>query len=344
MQILAASVDLAATALREGGELFLHAGYVSAYPRTFHWDMSELAAGHAPALQLDVADALRLEGEALGGAGDPGAAAAAVTGSGGGPPELLVTVAASFAVLALLYLVRDRLTGSRRVAGLAAALLAAVALPFFACGPDPLPSRPPWEGVTLRAYQHPEDATRVLLYGVIADGITNIRQPIDDLANIQDEVGLPTATPTEGEAYALRTYGIDGWGRPFRLGTREHEYRGTLYVVTSAGADGAFDTADDLAATVDRCDNGDWDQSRWAFFYRRDGGELVALFHRWPGKLFEYTDEERARALTGGDLFDVSVPPAWVDTTRQAAAYDQLAAAGDHEPLLLETYGMRRYE
>jgi hypothetical protein len=246
---------------------------------------------------------------------------------------LLAAALLSGGILAWL-LIRERLSARGRKLVLLAGTGALLGI--LAC--HSLPSTPPWKGVELREYADPQQATLALLNGVVADGIINVGDSIDCLANIRNEVGFPKKELTEGEAYALQTYGIDGWGHEMRL-REDGEKR---YTVTSAGADGIFDTGDDLSISVKQAEEDTWDRHRWAFFLR-NGGELPAvLFHRWTGEHFRYSNEERARELTGGKLFDVfnfnsSMPDDERDEQLRAA-YDSASAGLTREPLVLLVY------
>jgi len=333
MKILAGSIVEATTS-------FLHAGYISAYPRPL--DPYQYPIGQAsPSLQLDLTEALRLKGEALAGAagaGDSGGAVAAYLSALSEHTAVLVGLCCFVVALAAGYLLGSRSKG-RRSAGPVLAAASVLCVLGAACDDElePLPTHPPWEGVTLQEYEHPELATQALLYGIIADGIVNVGQPIDILPNIQNEVGLPKGKLTSGEAYALQTYGIDGWGRELRL-TRPAE---NTWTVTSAGADGSFDTDDDLSLSVSQCNDEDWDSQRRAFFITKNGAEHAVAFHRWTGELFEYRNGGLAEGITGSVLFDVFTQ-ADLDADQKAAAvaaaYDEVAAGLDHEPLILQVF------
>jgi hypothetical protein len=337
MQILAASVDMPAAA-GKAADAFLHAGYISAYPRPL-W--SHAYGNGTTVVQLDMVDALRLKGETIAAAvtGGDGTLAAAATANWEWAGTLAVA-AGFFGFVGLLYLLQERFTILKqgwRVAAVAGLALASFAL--TTCFEDPLPSKPPWEETQLQEYENPEMATKAILYGIVADGVQNVGESISSLANIQNEVGLPTATPTEGMAYALSTYGIDGWGREFRL-----EKETGAYDVRSAGPDGEFDNADDLGIKVSQCDDESWDQERLAWFLRRDGDKLNVFFHRWSGGHFEYNNEADAVEATGSKLFDLFTQDQLGDAddesrlTAATAAFDGFAAAGDHEPIVLQVF------
>jgi len=64
MQILASSIDVPA-GVAKVADTFLHAGYISAYPRTLWVDTY---GNQAPEIQLDMVEALRLKAEVVAGA------------------------------------------------------------------------------------------------------------------------------------------------------------------------------------------------------------------------------------------------------------------------------------
>lgn len=206
---------------------------------------------------------------------------------------------------------------------------------FATCGTDlePLPETIPWEGAELRDYENPELATLVLIHGIITPAIVNVGQPIANLANIQNEVGLPTQELTEGEAYAVQNYGLDGWGREMELTVLSGSY-----IVTSAGPDGELETADDIEVTVTQTNNSEFDYERSAFFLRRVDGDLHVFFHRWNGDLFEYNHRDEANVLTGSTLFDFWQESELEDSKfeQALAAYDAIDQEVEHEPLVLQ--------
>ncbi len=334
-----------ASALIDTVDQFLHAGYISAYPRTLYPDM--LLYGEGPTLQLDMVQALQLQGETaaatLGGGGHLATAASA-------GPELWAVASAAAVGAAGFALLQRKLGMGPRAALATGALAGMMAIGPLACGEfgDPgadekaLPA--PWEGVELQAFADPEAATRAILYGIVADGLANIDFEADELKHIQLEVGLPTTEPSPGMAHALATYGYDGWRNELRFAREEgSDVDGDYvaqYTVTSAGADGAFDTEDDIVLQVEGSTDASWDNNRWATFLRPDEqGALVMLFHRWRGEHFEYLHQATAEALTGSELFDVFQADDldhWIDGLQ--ATWDEAAAEVDHDPILLQVY------
>jgi hypothetical protein len=310
-----------------------------------------------PTLQLDMVQALQLQGEAAAALPDGGATVATALASGS--PSLLAAAAAATAGAAGFAFLHRRLGLRPRMAMAAGALAGLLTAGHLGCidqgdsgdqggtGDDSdeqaeyeksLPA--PWRDVERRAYADPEAATQAILHGIIADGIGGVNFRVEELRHIQLEVGLPTDNPSEGMAYALKTYGYDGWGRDFRLTYGEDEWGTYMYTVTSAGADGSFDTEDDIAIEVGESTNESWDLWRWAFFLRRDrDGSLVSLFHRFRGEHFEYLHQAEAQALTDAevfDLFDQGDLEQWRDTFE--SQLDAAAADVDHDPILLQVY------
>lgn len=314
---------------------FLHPGYISAYPRTFSPEMGYPLSYGDPTLQMDMVSALHLQGDPVASAGHVSTPLTTSLAGLSGVSTAVMAALCFFGCLVLWALLREHVRGRFRAAFTLPPLMA-MALWVVTCGPDPLPTQKPWEGVQVRAYANPSQATLAILHGIIADGIINVGQRVDTLANIQNEVGLPTATPSEGMAYALSTYGLDGWGREFRLSRADRQY-----TVTSAGADGAFDTADDLAMVVSQCDNGSWDNSRHAFFLRRSGTDHLLFVHRWTGDFFRYENRDDAEAMTGTRLFDVLRASDMYEDLRVKveASYSQDASGVSDDPIVLQVFG-----
>jgi len=325
MKILAGSLQSAA-------DTFLHAGYISAYPRPYY----PHAYGYdSPKIELDLMEALRLKGEVLAsGALPDGVAVTAQAAVHGGwsAPQLL---AAGLGLVGLGLAFKLR----REWRHALLPMLASVALLIIspACGEkeEPLPTVPPWQGKQAQIYENPELATKALLHGVVADALSNIGRDVTSLANIQNEVGLPLAAPGKGMEYALTHYGLDGWGKEMQLTKVSGKYQ-----VASAGKDGKFGTTDDLKVQVGRCNDSNWDQHRYGHFIRDDGGETVLLIHRWRGEHFKYNDQNRAKRLTGGVLFDAIGAAKLSDKgkTLSQNALKTAAAKGKHKPLVLQVF------
>lgn len=344
MKILAAS-------LVDAAEAFLHPGYISAHPRSFEPAWAYPPA--EPAWQLDVAQALRLEPEALSGAAATSDVVLPTTASVGGGPWLLTlgAVLASFAALAFIHLLGDGRPSRRRAAGwLAATATAGLLLacgqggpgaqaPSHGPGPPSATTAPPsiaspGSASARSAYADPRAATLALMHGVLYDALANVGGPVRHWQDIRLEVALPQAQLTAGERHALAHYHIDGWGHELWL------QQAAPYRVVSAGADGVFRTGDDIEMVVPPCTDENWDQRRRAFFVRKAQGRYVVLFHRWTGEHFRYRNEQPARALTGSALFDLFVAERLAPEQRSqlARTYEAMAAQGQHEPLLLQVF------
>jgi hypothetical protein len=302
MQILASS----------GGQVlqfFAHAGYISAYPRALReYALPREAVDRV----VDVAETLRLKGEVLG---------TLVPQTGLlETPGIWPWVASGAMALALgaVVLVAMRYGEHlqamwRRARGstvlLAGVFLFAVTLVSRAWG---VGQADPWEDVERRSYLYPERATWVILQGLVEPAIENNNGEVSSLGQLKDRIGLPTTRLTEGEAYAVRTYGLDGWGNRFRLkkfrGDHLDGYRSApSYRLTSAGKDGRFGTADDLTSWTQSLSDDDWDYSgrRKVLFMRRQGRDTYLFFHRWWGELFRFKNRRLAEKMTGSDLYDL---------------------------------------
>ncbi len=334
-------MKILAAAITDTVERFLHAGYISAHPRPAD-EYSILGDGEVY-LQLDMVEALKLQGEV---------ASASVLGDGGSSLAALFATADSTTIIvgaaalaAGTGLAMAGLPSPRRrrtlFLGAGAALLLSVAHVSCDVGSqsgntdtDAKTLPPPWEDVELQEYADPTAATQAIQHGIIADAIINIPFSVEALEHLQLEVGLPTTNPSEGMAHALLTYGFDGWGREMRLSSR-----GDAYTVQSAGPDGSFDTTDDLELAVRRTNEEDWEYERYGVFLREDSDDLVLIFHRWTGELFEYANETKAQELTGNEVFDVLLEDDLhnnIDDLR--SAYDATAEELDHDPIVLQVY------
>jgi hypothetical protein len=350
-------MKILASALVDAVKTYLHSGYVSSSPRPI--DPEEVfdpeIAGEVT-MQIDMVEALRLQGEAAAAAAMPDGGAAVATAVASGSVTMVGAAAAATVGAAGLGVLHRRLGLRPRMAMAAGALAGLMTAGQLSCNePDDfdqeayeksLPA--PWEGVELRAYADPEAATRAILHAIICSGIKGVDFPVRKLRHIQLEVGLPTDDPTEGMAYALKTYGLDGWGREldFRVDVRQASgwtYRD--HYVTSAGADGELRTEDDIVLDVgvssEDAEEGRPGQRGCGAFLRRDAdGSLVGLFHRVRGDFFLYNHEDEAEAVTGGDLFDMfteaDLSP-WLDTLEEH--FDTAAAEVDHDPILFQLRG-----
>ena len=341
----------------ESVDTFLHAGYISAYPRPLEggaYPSGDSLSEAQKILELDMQSALRL-GEPITDGGVAEASGALIGGIGSG--ELLFGALALSGLLALYFLLKKPtvLSNLRPHTVVSAAAVSAMLLITPHCGDDgnsppgddgsgdTLPTDSPWEEEQPQSYIQPEQATLAILHGIIRPALVNIGQKIENLANIQDEVALPTKVLTDGQRYALRMYGLDGYGNPFELiPTRLKNVDGEVYwqyTVTSAGADEEQGTEDDISATFSQNINDNWSWGADPVYYIvEDGDKAVLLYHRWNHKMFEYSDKAGAKAVTGSDLFDI-VP--WLNHEQTSAvqtAYDEMKAESDVAPLMLQVF------
>jgi len=399
MQVVAASV------LDTVGR-FLHSGYVSAYPPQYV-DSDILTpdrypAGAVPSLQLDVAEALRLQGEQLAAVVSSGDTTVALAAAAGGTPWgalLAGALCASGLVIGRSLLSRHdpsaRISRARLWHWALASSVATTLALAVACGdyvddgrqqpaaPPPTPvdvpsteaapapeatpaesaavtpieteavpvePDPPWVGVEPRSYQHPEAATQVILHGLIGNAIRH-RYSVSTLADLARDIALPASTLTEGEAYALKTYAFDGWGRELQLAQENN-----TFTVTSSGEDGVVGTDDDLvlcvpvpslssSSAVPMVAPAAWyvvepqDTPYAVFFhppvpatYRPSGSPIAYVYH--------VPNEELAVEVTGGasfGLFTMEQLPA--EAPEIQARYEAVAASVAYRPLLLEVFG-----
>jgi|GEM_PF-6815920 len=332
MEIFAASTENAA-------ESFLHVGYVSAYPRDAKsldfqiWFCEDEDGKLIPQDEnietIDVAQALTLtdstENETLSATIPMPNDWSADTGFLA--KEYILTIIGTsclFAVVALVYLSRYAKRCKTKLAsnaltlfcGLSITATAGLAASFgifyyydFDHHSETLPTNlqanelpPPWEKLAVKSYADPEAATRVILYGIIGEAISNSRFLVTDLTAIQGEVGLPTKSLSTGMTYALCTYGRDGWGRDFQLETVD---RYGHYRVSSAGPDGQHGTEDDIELKIPRRTWYDWEH-RVSGVYMTKIDDLESIFvHRCTHRNFLFRDQEKAIEETGGPLYDI---------------------------------------
>ena len=348
-------MKLIAASIIDKVDTFLHAGYISAYPRPLYAEAYPVGdGGDIPVAeivhQLNLTEALRLESESLAAAVPGGGTDTALASLGnlGSSEMMIIGALAMTGVLALVYLLKDRFEWRTLGFAQAACALFAMLVLLPHCdeeGVKPLPTDPPWEGVTLQNYANPQDATVAILHGIIVPAVANVGQGVEILPNVQNEVGLPTTALTEGMEYALLTYGIDGWGNEFRLARSPfkdddgHEFWN--YTVTSAGPDGVFDNDDDIEANFDQAYNLGWGWHRNAFYLVKSGNEVQVAFHRWNNKMFEYMNEDQAVELTGDSLLDLFVTgDFWSDETVTAIneTFDEEADGLDYNPIVLQVF------
>jgi hypothetical protein len=336
MQILAGSLNVE---VRE----FLHAGYISAYPRTFS-TVGLYAHYEAKGKVIVVTEALELKPAGAPPTATPSETAvetpAAVTPL---PPASMATDGFQltvlfffFAFLFSLYYRRLRKIprpGWRPWVFAGVPLLAVVGVvqwvvpAYTEYRANHLP--PPWEEAELdgakwpsaetasrtaalaaavpgrREYRDPQAATEAILQTLIIPALAGCGFRVEHLAAIQEEVAfpIPIEAHTPGMAYAVRTYGLDGWGRPFTFqwlpNQPDRDYR-----VASAGADGVLGSADDVV-WQSQSPRGDWEPRVNGMFVRAVQGDRQCFIHRVRDHHFRFAHAQEARAATSTGLFDM---------------------------------------
>lgn len=337
MQILSSS-------FQKVGSFFLHAGYISMRRAFSDHDAEWILKNHQPVLKLDMAEALRLHGEVIGSVGQTHDSwLGSLSSSINDPATMIMGIAGFCLFIAAAYHFRKSKCRRSIVYPIAIFGMAMTVLAVSAGGPAKAPPnnqsvKPPWEGMARRAYEHPEDATKAMLYGIIADGIVNTKGAVTSLVDIQGEVGIPSNTLTEGQQYALATYGYDGWGRPFKLSSQRNKaFVGPVndIVISSDGKDGKPETEDDIKASIcPPSPEAKWEYHRWAYFLRELDHRKLMLIHRWKGEDFQYRNRRLAKQLTGGLLFD-AVP---LKSAFPAEMYQQFATSKRPSPLILVVF------
>jgi hypothetical protein len=262
---------------------FLHAGYgsVMSQPHGLKPDLPAFDRGEI-ALQVDVDKALATEPVAAVEVSTPGVAAPLATPDSGagmsyGPPWPQMGL--FFALLLVLHLARTRLRLSR-AAVTCVALAGSVLLvcssfgwlvPARAGSPEVVSDE-----AAPRRYVDPELATKVILYGLLADQLAAVSQPLalsvalgqrkhlGEREQLSDfgSVRFPTRHETARMEYAMSHHTRDGWGRPFWIAWRaepetpapgappERKMDRLVGTLSSAGADGKLDTDDDIAVRI----------------------------------------------------------------------------------------------
>jgi hypothetical protein len=128
---------------------------------------------------------------------------------------------------------------------------------------------------------------------------------VKTLAAIQKEVAFPVPSQelTPGMAYALKTYGRDGWGKEFRF----ESLSSNRYVIACAGADGVHGSADDIDLLVPlrATREDDWELLVNGVYVRQVDRQDMFFVHRVEHRHFRQAHRGEARTLTDTDLFDV---------------------------------------
>jgi hypothetical protein len=289
---------------------FLHAGYVSAYPRSFGM-MGSYQFQRANLEVLDVNAALRLKDSKAGALNSsvttltarPWSMAGMLKSAGSNRDIFLFPIVlAFFLFLAGLYYRRIRRSNSgwkTPATAVLPALLFVLLAQFIwpAAHMNSLP--PPWQGAPVQEYADPDRATRVLLYGVIADGLAGCSFKVKNLSALQEEVGFPVkpGEMTPGMVYALKNYGRDGWGREFKFDSR--------HKISSAGPDGEHGTADDIRLTIRPATEDDWEHMVEGIYLRKSEKHFAVVLHRVAHSHFAFAYKDEARKAFGTDLYDM---------------------------------------
>lgn len=275
-----------ATSLTEAADTFLHAGYISAAPSPTDilgeyptlWDTAN--TGYAVSLEtaLQLADTTGGEAMTVATAGGPGI----------GPWAALLGVAAA----AALGWAAARWWGPAR---------RRMALPRAAVGPPALLAvllagacLAPWHDLEPRDYVDPEAATRVILGAIVRDALMVKAQsgPLPaGLAGLQGKVALPGGLDSDGVAYALQSYGWDGWARDIEYA------KGSTTTLTSAGADGEMGTSDDLTHEFEA---GDVYTENRAYYLVRSDDVIWITIRLEPDREANTSDTWGSSAQAGG--------------------------------------------
>lgn len=276
-----------ATSLTEAADTYLHAGYISAAPQPTDilgeyptlWDTAN--TGYATSVET----ALRLADTA---GGESAMTVATAGASGLGPWAALLGVAGAgvlgWTAARWLLPARRRLVPASTAAGPVALLGVLLAGACLA----------PWHDLEPRDYADPDAATRVIMGAVVRDALMVKAQsgPLPaGLAGLQSKVALPGALDSEGVAYALQSYGWDGWARDI-------EYdKGSTTTLTSAGADGEAGTADDLTYEFEA---GDVYTENRAYYLVRTDDVIWITIRLEPDREANTSDTWGSSALAGG--------------------------------------------
>ena len=348
-------MKLLASSMVEKVGSFLHAGYISAHPRRLYSEAYPSETKYVELKSLNLNDALRLEG--VGGGDDSASVVSGFSHLGPDVRLYVIGALAAVGVLLALWLLKNRPQRIFEYVGLTMMMCCGL-FAFSNCGTRgtgpprsesrqiqseqraPLPTSIPWQDLSLRKYEDPAAATVAIMKGIIVPALSNTRQWAEALENIQDEVGLPTDSPTEGMKYAIDSYGLDGWGREFRLSKE----RSVTREVTSAGPDGRFDSEDDISVRVRLTTNGVWGFHRNAFYLVEKDSVLRVFFHVWKSDMAITTNADASRALTGTDLFDFFTSAELPEEAWSMArdAYETYAARGHSDTVILQYWDKRR--
>ncbi|MHB1036518.1 MAG: hypothetical protein ACYC35_17780 [Pirellulales bacterium] len=306
MKLFAGSLDV------EAGT-FLHAGYTSAYPRSFQRSWCYGLTTKA----VDVKKALKLKE-----ASEQTASVVATEVAAPGQPLTLGSLMAEGFAMATVFVFYVALVGvyhfrrrksARPVWRPWIPTLASLVLLGGVCAwavsahrsylAESVPS--PWQRVPLKEYEDPEAATHAILQGLVVNALAGSPRGTTNLAAMQGEVAFPMAAEqyTPGMTYAQRTYGRDGWGRDFVVEAGDND----TCRIASAGPDGILGTRDDIVFVALQW-RGDWECRLGGVFVRpptEGTDKCLCLVHRVDDSLSRKAHGKEARQLTGNEVFDV---------------------------------------
>jgi len=270
-----------ATSVQQAADTFLHAGYISAQPPAMAMEYPTLTDTTHTGYAVSVEQAFRLADTA---GAESAMSAGLVEMLGGAAPHLLGATGVA-AGLWLLWRLSSRVVVPTRVPAMAAMMVGLWV--FGAC------VTAPWEDIIPEDVADPDVYTTALLHSVVKEGISAHHfedGTVDNLEAIAGHVALPVDQMSEDVQYVLDTYGLDGWGNEMELSIPEEDH----YALTSAGADGEFDTDDDLVAEFDVSDMYELDRT---YYLSQQGGTLW-LFIRADG---EASNSWQSDSLSGGE-------------------------------------------
>ncbi len=262
MQIFAGSV-------RQAADTFLHAGYISAQPSSMAMEYPPFQDTTDTGFAVSVDAAFRLSETA-----GADAAMSGWLGLGGGLGAAVVpALAVVSAVAAFVLLLRMARTHTPARAAVALALTGALSVGTLgAC------VGVPWDDVEPEDFDDPTVATVVLMYSVVKEALLihhSDQGSASSIAALEEFVALPVAEPSDGVAYALATYGRDGWANELELEKKSDQ----VYLVSSGGEDGSVDGAGDLSAEVDVEDV--YGPNR-TYYLKQDGDDLWLYIRAMP--------------------------------------------------------------
>jgi len=334
---------------------FLHAGYVSSSERPissiYDFGHEDLYPEMTPKIELEVTSALRLKeakteetASITAGAGKP----SSFTSNTGVTTSMIAGVSFFILIVGVLYVLRKHLQSihKRLIPAVSVTALAIIVI-FVGCisarnarsyDLPPEDATAFWEGVPIQEYADPEQATLAIVYALVAEGLRSISDSVSTLVQIKNEVGLPKKNLTQGERYAIQTYGLDGWGTPFELHGNSEEG----YTLMSAGPDKIFSTEDDQKFFFYSHRYIDFGYMERAFFIQKINGELAVCLHRFNWSYFKYYNQEMAIEIMGSDLFDlVFVGEINKDEFKTACmdTYNRYKDTFSYEPLILQVRG-----